>query len=382
MMGSMGVIERFPHPRFVRLVLQQRSDSRFFQAVTYLDGSLRQWSTKSTHLPTAFKLAEDWYRKLVKASLDQSNQHPLDQLTMNPIVADVYRGYLLTLTKTKKEYAQMRMGPIAEFWRMLAVKDIDARTFREFYAWRRRRNKTVSNSTLKKDVALIRSILHHAVEETYIDTFPNVPKVGTIVTNPRPWLTPAEWKTLVAVAERRIVEAAEQPNPRLAEQRLDLLDIMQFLVLSMVRVGEARNLRYIDCRIEGEDRILVAHVTGKRGQRTIVAPRDAAKIIERRMVGQDQASPVFPTHHRDAFRELLISADLRTDSDGFARNLKSLRATAISFRLLEPSPNLLIIARNAGTSVAMIDGFYAKRLSAEMHRDLLSAPLALAGDTF
>jgi integrase len=379
----MSVLERYPHPRFVRLVLQQRSDSRFFQAVTYLDGALHQWSTRSVHLPTAFKLAEDWYRKLVKASLDQSNQHPIDQLVMEPIVADVYRGYLSTLPKPKQAYASMRMGPIAEFWRTRQVKDIDARTFREFYAWRRRRNKTVSNSTLKKDVALIRSVLHHAVEETYIETFPNVPKVGTVVTNPRPWLTPAEWKTLVTFAERRIVEAADAPNPKLAAQRLDLLDLMQFLVLSMCRVGEVLSLHYVDCRIEGPDRILIAHVTGKRGARTIVAPRDAAKIIERRLaLTDDRASLVFPTHHRDAFRELLKAADLYTDSSGFTRNMKSLRATAISFRLLEPNPNLLMIARNAGTSLAMIDTFYAKRLSAEMHRDLLSAPLVQAGDTF
>ena len=53
--------------------------------------------------------------------------------------------------------------------------------------------------------------------------------------------------------------------------------------------------------------------------------------------------------------------------------MKSLRATSISFQLLDqPELNLQIIARNAGTSVQMIDQFYAKRLTAEMHKESLS----------
>ena len=53
--------------------------------------------------------------------------------------------------------------------------------------------------------------------------------------------------------------------------------------------------------------------------------------------------------------------------------MKSLRATSISFQLLDnPELNMQGIARNAGTSIQMIDQFYAKRLTAEMHRESLS----------
>jgi hypothetical protein len=38
--------------------------------------------------------------------------------------------------------------------------------------------------------------------------------------------------------------------------------------------------------------------------------------------------------------------------------------------------NLLLIARNAGTSVSMLDLFYAKRLTAEMHKHELSRDVA------
>lgn len=371
----MGVLERYPHPKYSRLVLQQRSDSRFFQAVTYIDQRLRQWSTRSDHLPTAFKLAEDWYKKLVKASLAEARQHPVDKLSTEPLIADVYRAYLLTLTKPRRSYIAMRFAPIADFWRTKQVSDIDAKTFREFYAWRRKRNKQLTNATIRKDVACMRCLLHHAVEEGYIERLPIIPEVGAVPTNPRPWLTPAEWRHLVEVGAARIDEVK---NKHIKRERGDVLEMSYFLVLTMMRVGEMLNLRFNDCHID-EKGILTAHVTGKRGARTVVAPKEAGNIIKRRQKKQPKPSAlVFPTQHKRAFRELLIAAGLHRDAAGFTRNLKSLRVTAISFRVLEPNPNLLLIARNAGTSLAMIDNFYAKRLSAEMHRDILGASIDAA----
>jgi hypothetical protein len=125
------------------------------------------------------------------------------------------------------------------------------------------------------------------------------------------------------------------------------------------------------------DEILICEVRGKRGGRTVVGRRAAAGIYQRRMKQADDSSPnalVFPVHHREALTELLKAADLHLDQrTGFERNFKSLRAAAISFAILDSDqPNLLLIARNAGTSVAMIDQFYARRLSAEMGKDLLT----------
>jgi len=57
---------------------------------------------------------------------------------------------------------------------------------------------------------------------------------------------------------------------------------------------------------------------------------------------------IFPEHHRDAFRELLEAGKLRRDpKSGFERNFESLRATAISFRILN-SPDLNLEALASG----------------------------------
>ena len=95
--------------------------------------------------------------------------------------------------------------------------------------------------------------------------------------------------------------------------------------------------------------------------RTVVGRAAAAKIFKQRKknADDDPNALVFPIHYREAFTELLKAANLHIDQrTKFQRNFKSLRATAISFRILESEqPNLLMIARNAGTSVQMIDQF-------------------------
>jgi len=222
-------------------------------------------------------------------------------------------------------------------------------------------------------VVLIRQILNYAVEEDMLAQLPRIPSVGTIDANPRPWLTKLEWAHLRRVSLNRIEHA---PNVRVKRQRQDVHDLMIFLVDSMLRVGEVRTLKFASCRVETNadgDKMLLCEVTGKHGTRTVVALRGAAWVYERRMKQYDPTGLLFPEHSRDAFRELLIAAGLREDAFGFERNLKSLRATSISFRLLDnPEMNLQIVARNAGTSVQMIDTYYAKRLTAEMSKEALS----------
>lgn len=59
-------------------------------------------------------------------------------------------------------------------------------------------------------------------------------------------------------------------------------------------------------------------------------------------------------------------------ANGKSRTLYSLRHTALTFRLLYGGKiDLLTLARNARTSVEMVEKFYASNLTAEMNIDLL-----------
>ncbi len=74
------------------------------------------------------------------------------------------------------------------------------------------------------------------------------------------------------------------------------------------------------------------------------------------------------------FNKVLDATGLRTGSMGQTRSLYSLRHTSIMFRLLYGNGiDLLTLARNARTSVQMIERFYASNLSSEMNIGLLQS---------
>jgi hypothetical protein len=74
------------------------------------------------------------------------------------------------------------------------------------------------------------------------------------------------------------------------------------------------------------------------------------------------------------FEILMWDTNLGEGSDGEKRTLYSLRHTAIMYRLLYGDAiNTLALARNARTSVEMIDRFYAKPLTGEMNVGMLQS---------
>jgi hypothetical protein len=69
-----------------------------------------------------------------------------------------------------------------------------------------------------------------------------------------------------------------------------------------------------------------------------------------------------------------LSSKLSIGQEGQTRTLYSLRHTAITFRLLYGKGiDLLTLARNARTSVEMIERFYSSNLTAEMNIEMLQS---------
>ncbi len=74
------------------------------------------------------------------------------------------------------------------------------------------------------------------------------------------------------------------------------------------------------------------------------------------------------------FDVLMWDTKLGQGTNGENRTLYSLRHTSIMYRLLfGESINTLFLARNARTSVEMIDRFYAKPLTGEMNLEMLQS---------
>ena len=117
------LLEQHKHPAFPRLTLQLRSNSRFYQAVTFLDGKKHLKSMKTEKLPTAFKLGETWYRNLVRASIQDAKRHPIDRLATDPTIGELFASYRTTLTASKREYADMKWTTEVDHHRAVLAND-------------------------------------------------------------------------------------------------------------------------------------------------------------------------------------------------------------------------------------------------------------------
>lgn len=365
--------ERYPHPEFPRLTIFRRNRSRFYQVQIYLDGKLKQSSLKTSDAKLALRLAADWYKRELRASVTFGKQHPIKRLTTDPVLGEIFASYRSGLLEKQRAEATKRWGPIQHFWRTYKISEITSDTFEQFFRWR----KGVKPHTLHKDICCVRQVLKYAELKTDVGfVLPRIPKIGKILPNPRPWLSKSEWDHLRNLAEKRIAQVHR--NSKLSRQRQDTWEFAAFMVASMCRVEELQSLRFHHCTVEEVDKrkILRCEFKGKTGMRVAYAAPEAVTIFSARFkrAGKDTAALLFPQHHRDAFRELLVAAGLYEDHFGNRRNYKALRATAIALAILRPNPPTLFqIARNAGTSVAVIDAFYSKRLTAEAGKDVLTA---------
>lgn len=174
-----------------------------------------------------------------------------------------------------------------------------------------------------------------------------------------------------------------------------LRDYVLFLANTGFRHGtETRNLKWkhiSETVIDGQSYVLIKLEKGKTGKRTIVCRHSVRKYLERikerfahlkdRTLNQmlDIDEPVFrcrdgsvPKDWHGAFKIMLIKAGLLDDVNGHRRSLYSLRHTYATFQILYGKLDLHTLAKNMGTSIAMLERHYS-------HLEVLHRAEALAG---
>ena len=171
---------------------------------------------------------------------------------------------------------------------------------------------------------------------------------------------------------------AEHENPIIRRDRFMLWSYVGVLADTGIRVGEARNLRWRDIsQVPSNDPMgmpnIILMVKGKTGPREVVACTPQVREHFRRILyvrnTELKRSPESDSHvfcHRDgkpigsfkrSFHTLIVEAEVEKDTHGQRRTLYSLRHTYATFRLQEGVHHFLL-ARNMGTSIAMLEDFY------------------------
>ncbi|UFS56198.1 hypothetical protein LN050_10765 [Comamonadaceae bacterium M7527] len=262
----------------------------------------------------------------------------------------------------------------------------------------------LSPTTISQYMVVVRKLLKMAVRRGLLLEMPDFPKVH-IKNKPRAMFSVAEYRCLIKTARRLAKD--RRPAPLVKEEggarerfwvptkylqlSPDMAWVIAFMVNSFVRPSDIRQLRNKHVEIvRGEHTYLRLNLPeSKRHDRPIVTMRPAVRVFEQALAhaqANGRGAPddyVFLPELRDRqhalsilgfwFKWVLREAGMSAiDHLGRKRTLYSLRHAAIMYRLLYGQGiDTLTLARNARTSVQMIERFYASSLTGEMNVGML-----------
>jgi hypothetical protein len=273
---------------------------------------------------------------------------------------------------------------ILSFFKSHPIKAIDYRVLSRFVD--EMRVSKASPSTIQRHLVSVRKVLKHALKMSLIDTLPLFPLITTR-DNPRPWFSDTEYRLFGNTAKDLAAQEVAVKGELLT---LEVYDFILFMVNTFLRPSDWYGLRRSNVRVQarsdGPAFLVISTVSSKTVNTPVISMPAAVQVYKRLLERQDAEHPlddnafVFLPHienrnrardqMRRFFNYVAHKANLKTAYTGRARTIYSLRHTAIAFRLLKGRDvDLLFLARNCRTSVAMIDRFYCRHLSALMAPD-------------
>ena len=264
----------------------------------------------------------------------------------------------------------------------------------------------LSSTTVSQYLVVVRKLLKLAVRHGFLRELPEMPEVK-VANRPRSTLSLPEYRALVSTAHRLDRQSSLAPAlksssghrdrfwvaPRNLTLSPDMAWVIRFMVNSFVRPGDIRQLKHKHVQVVRSDStyLRLTLPETKKHDTPVVTLRPAVQVYEvalARAQGKGLGGPddyVFLPGETDRvyalavlgfwFKWVMREAGVATvDALGRDRTLYCLRHTSIMFRLLYGQGiDMLTLARNARTSVQMIERFYASALDGEMNVAMLQS---------
>jgi len=384
------------------LTIYRMERSPFYYVRMFEDKKILRKSTGTSDRKEALVYAEKFF---VDIKTKRMNQEPLTAKSGFEICAlglqkenkaRVDRGELSVKKLDNDQYRLKK--DLLPFFRKYELADIDYRLINEYINTLNSKSgkRSLSSSSIKIHLSHIKTILRFAQKMGVIKTLPAFPSIKTI-DKPRSWFNSAEYAKLHNTARLRIGEKFDvlsktEEKWRNGELTRELYDLILFMTNTFIRPTDIRVLQHKHITVVKNKQVYLrmTHPMTKGHAQPIVSMVGAIEVydsIVKRQKKEGYAKPddyVFQPQNSNRdyamqqlyrqFDHLLKITNLKNDAHGESRTLYSLRHTAIMFRLTESQGlDLLSLARNARTSVEMIDRFYAKHLTAEMNVDLIQS---------
>ena len=334
-------------------------------------------STKTTDEHAAYKFADDLYNQFLVRSLKGEDLN-------SPNISKVIDSYIArlepTATRQSIHFKILLVKRARPFFQSKTFAELDTALISRLidYLVKASRSGSLSPNTIRRLYSDLKHFLNWCVEEGYLYAIPRFPTVSGEQSK-RPHFDAKDWAKLT----RHLREFVKVENGAVRRSRMMLRDYVLVLANTGIRVGEARTLKWRDVRAVGgsDERAadIVLTVDGKTGVREVVSRSwDIKKSFKRlydlrmeELTTPENAKPEITPEslifcHRDgteigsfkkSFRTLIKNAGVDLDSRGYARTIYSLRHTYAT-NSLQHSVNHYALAKNMGTSVAMLENFY------------------------
>lgn len=398
-----------PVPSYpAKLKIYLTNASKYWQVRCFFHGRVRTQSLRTTNKREAIALAKSFYEQLVGRYYaeqmawqpDASPERQFETLVERVILLErdrVVRGDLAEMT------FRANASRLRQYWLPLLgnkrVQDITHYDIMQAVGVLSRRG--ISSVSLTQYLQSLRSVFKLADAENLIAHIPTFPTIRKHTT-PRGGFTVAEYRLLIKTAKRLASMQEKKPvthrdraggiYTKTASVPKELAWMIGFMVNGFMRPSDIIHVKHKHVEIVRGEHVYLRLTLPetKRHNTPIVTLRPAVGIYERLqgyMQAQGMAKPddyLFLPSVRNRvaagpilaqhFASVLDAAGLKKGQVGQTRTMYSLRHTAIMFRLLYGKGiDLLTLARNARTSVQMIEKFYASQLTAEMNIGLLQS---------
>ncbi len=284
--------------------------------------------------------------------------------------------------KTYRDYIFAINKYLIPFFGKMPVASIRDETIEDFSAWRETKmGREPKASTMRNHASAYNRVIKLARRQGLIPAeraFPDLPIAGE-KSQARPAFSQPEIDDLLAF----MVDWELGGRLRMSRLMRRLCrSYVEFLLYTGIRHGtEARALRWrhLQWHYAGDRRYLRVWVSGKTGPRYLIAKHQAIPALERLADWQDLGFAdldgvinarldrlVFahpdggtPYQMEGVFRALMRDSGLALDTAGRNRTLYSLRHTYATFALAS-GVDIHTLARQMGTSIAMIERHYSK----------------------
>ena len=374
-------------------------DSSYWHCRLFINGKMYKKSTKEKIRLEAEKFAKKWWvdqQILLRQGLPTEKAPLFDRfakMVLEDNQALIERGERSERLLSNEDHRYN--NGIKAFFATKLVTEIKYKDIAEFV--KVLTDRGLSSSSIHVYLVFVRKVLKHAMRHDQLQSLPLFPTVS-IKQQVRGWFSMEEYEKLKDAAKELATstdpEILELKRVRYTEIDDEIRNFIMFMVNTFMRPSDVKLLRnkHIQLVEKGRESYLRINTPFSKTENTPIIIMVAAAGIYTDMItsqlekgyGHSEDFVFFPRYQDDRnfalemlrrqFNVVMEHAGLKTSASGQNRTIYSLRHTSIMLRLTKGDQiDLITLARNARTSVEMIDRCYAKHLTAEMNLERLQS---------